>query len=433
VEKKKVLILAHDFPPYVSVGGMRPYGWFKYLNKEKYEVTVITRSWNEKVISALDAIRPSSNKAVISEVLEAGIVYRVPYFPNLRDRIILKFGLNKLVFIRRILSFFIDLFKHSFFFFDSSKEIYKQADKILQEEVFDFIIATGEPFILFKYAHLLSKKHQVKWIGDYRDGWTTNQRKAALSITEKVLLKNYRVKELKYVRSASLITTAAQDYKVELQKFIQNKEIKVILNGFITDKNELLENKSSIKKFEISYLGTLYGHQNVGLFLQGVEAFLIESKLSTDEFQINFIGMDFYREQKERVLNSSNFVVPYLNFTEKIPFNELPQIIKNTSLLLLLSKKDMNWLNAKIFDYLLFNRRVLFIGNDYGILEKLLIESENTSIYADEVSAIHSELNKVYEEFKQKSFLANENNSAKVFQYSRENQTKYLEEYLDLL
>lgn len=433
MEKKKVLILAHDFPPYVSVGGMRPYGWFKYLNKEKYEVTVITRSWNEKVISALDAIRPSSNKAVISEVLEAGIVYRVPYFPNLRDRIILKFGLNKLVFIRRILSFFIDLFKHSFFFFDSSKEIYKQADKILQEEVFDFIIATGEPFILFKYAHLLSKKHQVKWIGDYRDGWTTNQRKAALSITEKVLLKNYRVKELKYVRSASLITTAAQDYKVELQKFIQNKEIKVILNGFITDKNELLENKSSIKKFEISYLGTLYGHQNVGLFLQGVEAFLIESKLSTDEFQINFIGMDFYREQKERVLNSSNFVVPYLNFTEKIPFNELPQIIKNTSLLLLLSKKDMNWLNAKIFDYLLFNRRVLFIGNDYGILEKLLIESENTSIYADEVSAIHSELNKVYEEFKQKSFLANENNSAKVFQYSRENQTKYLEEYLDLL
>ena len=433
MEKKKVLILAHDFPPYVSVGGMRPYGWFKYLNKEKYEVTVITRSWNEKVISALDCIRPSSNKAVISEVLEAGIVYRVPYFPNLRDRIILKFGLNKLVFIRRILSFFIDLFKHSFFFFDSSKEIYKQADKILQEEVFDFIIATGEPFILFKYAHLLSKKHQVKWIGDYRDGWTTNQRKAALSITEKVLLKNYRVKELKYVRSASLITTAAQDYKVELQKFIQNKEIKVILNGFITDKNELLENKSSIKKFEISYLGTLYGHQNVGLFLQGVEAFLIESKLSTDEFQINFIGMDFYREQKERVLNSSNFVVPYLNFTEKIPFNELPQIIKNTSLLLLLSKKDMNWLNAKIFDYLLFNRRVLFIGNDYGILEKLLIESENTSIYADEVSAIHSELNKVYEEFKQKSFLANENNSAKVFQYSRENQTKYLEEYLDLL
>jgi hypothetical protein len=24
---KKLLILAYDFPPYVSVGGMRPYNW----------------------------------------------------------------------------------------------------------------------------------------------------------------------------------------------------------------------------------------------------------------------------------------------------------------------------------------------------------------------------------------------------------------------
>jgi len=28
---KKVLILAYDFPPYVSVGGMRPYNWYRYL------------------------------------------------------------------------------------------------------------------------------------------------------------------------------------------------------------------------------------------------------------------------------------------------------------------------------------------------------------------------------------------------------------------
>ena len=30
---KKVLILAYDFPPYVSVGGLRPYSWYKYFHE----------------------------------------------------------------------------------------------------------------------------------------------------------------------------------------------------------------------------------------------------------------------------------------------------------------------------------------------------------------------------------------------------------------
>ena len=30
---KKVLIFAYDFPPYVSVGGLRPYSWYKYLKE----------------------------------------------------------------------------------------------------------------------------------------------------------------------------------------------------------------------------------------------------------------------------------------------------------------------------------------------------------------------------------------------------------------
>ncbi len=30
---KRLLILAYDFPPYVSVGGLRPYAWYKYLKE----------------------------------------------------------------------------------------------------------------------------------------------------------------------------------------------------------------------------------------------------------------------------------------------------------------------------------------------------------------------------------------------------------------
>ena len=51
---KKVLILAYDFPPYVSVGGMRPYNWYRYLKEFDVEPVVITRQWENKHGNQLD-------------------------------------------------------------------------------------------------------------------------------------------------------------------------------------------------------------------------------------------------------------------------------------------------------------------------------------------------------------------------------------------
>jgi hypothetical protein len=42
---KKVLILAYDFPPYVSVGGLRPHAWYNYLKEFGVEPIVVTRQW----------------------------------------------------------------------------------------------------------------------------------------------------------------------------------------------------------------------------------------------------------------------------------------------------------------------------------------------------------------------------------------------------
>ena len=35
MDMKKVIILAYDFPPYVSVGGLRPSSWYNYLKDTK--------------------------------------------------------------------------------------------------------------------------------------------------------------------------------------------------------------------------------------------------------------------------------------------------------------------------------------------------------------------------------------------------------------
>jgi len=430
VKKKKVLILAYDFPPYISIGGMRPYGWFKFLPKDLYEVSIVTRQWNTETRTPIDCILPSlSNKVEIEEV-DGRRVFRAPFKPNLRDKLLIKYGFDKFGLLRKGMSFFIDLFKHSFSFCDSSRTIYKAADILLENESFDVIIATGEPFILFKHAHQLSKKHNIKWVADYRDGWTTNQRKDRLGFAESIINNNYKRKEKKYIKTASLITTAAAEYRLELSSIIDITKIHVVLNGFISRFSSLKIDIDKKQRFEISYLGTLYSHQNIEMFMKGVEKFISKTGVSVNQFSIKFIGLNFYPDQKERVFKCSEAINPYLIFTDKVPYEELIEEVKESSLLLLMSQKNMNWLNAKVFDYLMFNKPVLFLGNDEGILDNILTEVNNSTIRVNKSEEVFNALIQSYSEFLKVGYLKNSNIQEKVFNYSRESQTQILADLL---
>ena len=430
MKKKKVLILAYDFPPYISVGGMRPYGWFKYLPKELYDVTVVTRQWSSQVNSVVDCILPTSTQFVEEEYTNDGRILRAPFEPNLRDKLLIKYGFDKFGLLRKGMSFFIDLLKHSFRFFDSSRTIYKAANSLCEKESFDVIIATGEPFILFKHARQLSKKHNIKWVADYRDGWTTNQRKEQLGLLQKILLVTFISAEKRYINSSSLITTASPSYKDSLLSLFPNKGIEVVLNGFIKNENKVVPvQPEKVKIFEISYLGTLYEHQKIESFIEKVKLFISDNKLMTSDFKVKFIGMNFYEEQKERVLKCAKGIEHYLLFTDKIAYEKLVSEVEMSSLLLLLSKENLNWLNAKVFDYMLFNKRVLFYENDKSILEELLLDVANQTYYCSDDNAIYKALNDSYQEFLLKGSLINQNNE-NVNKYSREHQTLILSDCL---
>ena len=171
---RRALILAYDFPPYNSIGGQRPYSWFKFLKEFEWEPIIVTRHWDENIQSPVDYVKPSKNQEETYTKGQEGIVIRALFRPNLRDKMLIKFGFKKFSLFRKTLTF---LYQLSEFFspvLDNKINIYKSADGYLQQNNVDLIIATGEPFVLFKYAKQLSRKHNTPWIADYRDGWTTN-------------------------------------------------------------------------------------------------------------------------------------------------------------------------------------------------------------------------------------------------------------------
>jgi glycosyltransferase involved in cell wall biosynthesis len=398
--KKKVIVLAYDFPPYHSVAAQRPSSWLKYFPQFDIDITVVTRQWDEWVQSPLDYIKPSSKTTVETENITAtSKIVRAPFKPNLRDRLLLAYGMNRLIIFRKILSAVISIGKFYVPSFDETCGIRDAANELMKKEKFDIIIATGEPFILFKHAAELSCMYRVPWVADYRDCWTNAPKHDNLRHFEKLIFSILQIIEKRIIKTASLITTASPSYKERLQRLHPGKKIEVIYNGSDIDSAysyELLSINAHNDCFEIAYAGIFYEHQQLEMFLEGYYEFIMaHGGLKT---RAVFYGIDFYPEMKERLLRYKNELRPYLLTTSRMPYHEVMKKLRQAHVFLLLTNEGSNWLNAKVFDYLALKRPILLVKNDKGILEQILDETKS-GFKASTANEVAQHLEKIHQEF----------------------------------
>ena len=79
----KVLILAYDFPPYISVGAQRPYYWYRYFKEFGIDPVVVSRQWNNNFTGAYQYVAGGySNEDVIKET-EYGLLLKAVSYTHL--------------------------------------------------------------------------------------------------------------------------------------------------------------------------------------------------------------------------------------------------------------------------------------------------------------------------------------------------------------
>ena len=429
---KKALILANDFPPLNTIGAQRPFGWFSYFKKFGIYPTVVTRYWVGNIKLEESYFQKSNVKVININENESGTTIRAPYKPNLRDIIIHKYGMNRFVLIRKFLSLFYDFSQFLTIFFDNKSGIYYAAKNKLQTEKFDIIIATGEPFILFRYAYLLSKKFNIPWVADYRDGWTTNYNTLyKIGKFNQFLLNNYfRRAEKKFVNTSSLITTTANAIKEEIASIFPQKKITVLYNGYFKElfnDTTLMEQNKNI--FEIAYAGTIYPYQRLEMFLDGFELFI--NKHQVEFVQLSFYGIDYKSIKSHRVLNYKPNLRKYIKIEEHKPQSEVLKELSKANLLLLLANKNYKQVYAKLFEYLALKRKIMLVENDRGDVAEIITKA-NAGVMCENAEKVAVNIEMVYNEFLRNGFV--ECNPVDYEKYSRDNQTRiYTENIIKLL
>ena len=407
---KKVLILAYDFPPYNSIGGQRPYSWFKYFKEFGFFPVVVTRHWDESITTPEDYMKPSTQQEVSVEEYEEGVVYRVPYRPNARDRFSLKYGTNSGKIIRKMLSVWYMCTEFCIPFFDAKYGIYKTALNVCKKDEFSYIIATGEPFILFKYASKISRKTAVPWIADYRDGWSTNYNYSAF---QRMFFSGI---EKSILTSAVFFTSISSAFVAHLLKLHTNKKSHVIMNGYSENEYSLKCFSQNNKIFTLSFVGTLYFYQEIDMLAEALK--LCDIKI-LNNIKIQWIGLNFYPEQKKRIITLFEQMPIKHVFTERLPQKDVMKYLKQSSLLLLPASTKYIPVYAKLFDYLQAGRKIILFPSDKGTVEQIIRHTESGEYFHNYIELYHG-FKKLYKEWKKTGqvLCATKN----IEQYSRKNQ-----------
>jgi glycosyltransferase involved in cell wall biosynthesis len=429
---KNVLIICHDFPPNNSVGALRPFYWFQNFKANNVFPIIATRHWNKEIKTNFDLLHSSNNQEFEKTTLQEGIILKAPYKATLRDKMLLKYGESKWQLPRKMLTLVEYLLRHYFSFFDPTNGIYKVADKFLSENQnkVDYIIATGEPWIDFKYAYKLSKKYNIPWMADYRDGWTTNVGLLNLTGWRKLIQVSwFQIIELKYLKSAHTINFTDPCELPKLKNIYPTLNYSNFQNGY----NESLINKSldtlpNKNEFTISYAGTIYDFQDLESFLDGV--FLFVEKLKPTNFKINFIGAAYYPEQVTRIFKCQSSLHQFIITTNRIKQEEVIKMMLESHCLLILSNPNHIALPSKIFEYFAYNRKILVSVDDKAIISDLMKEC-NGGYLCQTSNEIALAIEKLYLEFADSKTVVHA--SVGYQKYSREAQTKLLCNYINEL
>ncbi|MDW7694630.1 hypothetical protein R9C00_07745 [Flammeovirgaceae bacterium SG7u.111] len=428
---KKVLIISYFFPPCTLTAAQRTGSWASELHKNGYYPIVISRRWNHPLKSLKDCSIPSKGD-VLHEKNDRFESYHLPYKGNMRDRMLTKYGEGKFSMFRRMLTLLELILQPLFLSIIPFHNMYKQAEKVLKENPeIEKVVISGNLFIQFRFGYLLQKKFAVKWVADYRDAWTTSEINQLERSKLFSLLEPYeQYFEKKWVGSASKITSVSKPLADGISELVGVGN-EVLYNGFVAKDFEVAENRVPFEDFTITYIGTLYEGQDVGLFCNALKRFIDVHSGSRVKFLLP--GLAINPVQRKRIENLLEGYEQYFECTERIPKKEVLEIELRSHLLLHVAWKGFKGIVAsKIYEYLASGTTILVTPGDDGSIDEIIKASECGKV-ANSEEEILAVLEELYEEFLKGNKIVNNIEHPRVQQYARSEQTKKLSEILDNL
>lgn len=369
---KRVLILSYFFPPCNLTASQRAYSWARYLKGLGYFPVIITRRWDVE-IEEQKFLSGATRPGILHEVHDHYEVYYLPYKPNMRDRIYFRYGEHRFTLLRKMYSLWEILSQNLTNQFIPFRNMFHFSDSYLKAHPDTCcLIATGHPFILFKFAYLLNKKFSVPWIADYRDAWTTSTISKINRgyLAEAINIWDRRF-EKKWCRTATAVTSVSGSILKGIKQFIGVSKGEVIENGYFEDEIPPLANGQPGGPFTITYVGTLFSGQQPEMFEQAFRRFV--SGKNPEQVRLKFLGLGYLDTQVSRIRTLYAGLESFIEITSRIPRGEALKEEKQSHVMLHFAWKNFSGIiGSKLYEYIALGKPIIICPSDEDIVEQIL-------------------------------------------------------------
>ena len=338
---KRVLILCDLFPP---AFGPRMGYLCKYLKQAGWQVEVIAEAMDDQTFAFLADSCP---------------VTFVPYYTAKN-----KF-LRKLQWIFTLLADFLFSYK--------DRKMAKVAHRICQHQAFDLILCSSFRTFPLVAARLTAQRHHLPLVVDLRDiieqyagnEFLSHSFHVCLWLDKQLttLLKRKLLNDRnRTLRMASHVTTVSPWHVEQLKQY--NPHVSLIYNGY--DPDLFYPDHRPNRRFAITYTGRILSlaMRNPELLFKGV----LLSGLSAEQITLEWY-VDPASEALLKEAATQYQVSEYMSYQSYVPASEIPSVLNNSSMLLLLTEKSgehapKGIMTTKFFEALAVDKPILCVPSD---------------------------------------------------------------------
>lgn len=238
--------------------------------------------------------------------------------------------------------------------------------------------------------------------------------------------------ERRLLSNTTVVTTVSELFTHELKKFIPNKNIYTIENGFdpiVLKKSEELSNM-----FNIVYTGSLYqGKRDPEKLFIALKELIDERKIDAKKLRVDFFGNNqdwIIIDIKKNNLEENVLLHGFVSREECAKQQKKAQVLL---LQTMNDPRDSGVIPGKLFDYFAAQRPILSIGYKDSIIKKILTKTK-TGVHVSTLPEIKSQIEQFYEEYIYQKNISYNGIESEINKYSHEQMalkmSKVLNEYV---
>ena len=296
------------------------------------------------------------------------------------------------------------------------------AKSLVHRQAIRYVLTSSFPNSTHLIGLYLKRRYRIKWVADFRDGWTQNPY-FARHVTP--LHRKYSAHlERTVAREADIITTVSEPIADYLRTLTTPQKVHVIPNGYDTDDYKDIE-PIEFPKFTLAYAGTLFMQRSPENFFAAVRGLLDCYPGLNDNFQVVFRTR--FKPEHEEAIDALNLRHVIHNWGMGT-YRESLQLQVSADALLVLEGEAQNseiMLTQKTFEYLAANKPVLAIAPPGALATLVRRTRAGVVVPPENIFRIKETL---FELFLGRMKLNRDNNM--IAQFHRRNQCRQLAEIM---